>query len=94
MANHKSAAKRARQTVKRNEQNRASRAKVRSLTKAAEKAIVGKVEPKAALTTLRSAESGLARAARKGVMHPRTAARKTSRLARAVKKVALAKGKA
>ncbi|MFA6280593.1 MAG: 30S ribosomal protein S20 [Bdellovibrionales bacterium] len=90
MANHKSAAKRARQTVKTNELNRSRRAKVRTLTKAVEKAIVGK-DPETAVTTLRSAESGLARAASKGTLHPKTAARKTSRLAKAVKKIALAK---
>ena len=89
MANHKSAAKRARQTIKRNELNRASRSKMRSLAKAVEKAVAGK-DAATAKTTLRSAEAGLARAAGKGVIHRNTAARKTSRLAKAVKKVALA----
>lgn len=93
MANHKSAAKRARQTVKRNELNRARRAKVRTVTKTVEKAVAAK-DAKTATTTLRSAESALASAASKGVMHRKTAARKTSRLAKAVKKLALAgKGK-
>ncbi|HAX91330.1 MAG TPA: 30S ribosomal protein S20 [Rhodospirillaceae bacterium] len=90
MANHKSAAKRARQTVKRNELNRSRRAKVRSLTKTVEKAIAGK-DVAVATPTLRAAEAGLARAARKGTVHKRTAARKTSRLAKAVKKLVLAK---
>lgn len=89
MANHKSAAKRARQTVKRNELNRSRRAKVRTLTKAVEKAVAAK-DAKTATTTLRTATSSLARAAGKGTLHKRTAARKTSRLAKAVKKVALA----
>lgn len=90
MANHKSAAKRARQTVKNNELNRSRRAKVRTLTKAVEKAIAGK-EPEKAVATLRVAESALAKAAGKGTLHRKTAARKTSRLAKAVKIIALAK---
>lgn len=89
MANHKSAAKRARQTVKRNELNRAARSKVRSLTKAVEKAVAGK-DVATAKTTMLKAEAGLARAAGTGKLHRNTAARKTSRLAKAVKKVALA----
>lgn len=89
MANHKSAAKRARQTIKRNELNRASRSKVRTLTKAVEKAL-GSKDVTTAKTSLRSAEAGLARAAGKGVIHRNTAARKTSRLAKAVKKASLA----
>lgn len=89
MANHKSAAKRARQTVVKNGLNRARRSKVRTLAKAVEKA-VGTKDVAAAKTALRSAESGLARAARKGTLHPKTAARKTSRLAKAVKKAAIA----
>jgi small subunit ribosomal protein S20 len=89
MANHKSAAKRARQTVKKNELNRSRRSKVRTLAKAVEKA-VGEKNASDAKSALRTAESGLARAARKGTLHPKTASRKTSRLAKAVKKVALA----
>lgn len=88
MANHKSAAKRARQSVKRNELNRARRSKVRSLAKDVEKAVAAK-DVKAAKTAMISAESALARAAGRGTLHKKTAARKTSRLAKAVKKAAL-----
>lgn len=88
MANHKSAAKRARQTVKRNELNRSRRSKVRTLTKAVEKAVIAK-DGATAKTSLRASESALARAAGKGTLHPKTAARKTSRLAKAVKKLVL-----
>ncbi|HBM91341.1 MAG TPA: 30S ribosomal protein S20 [Rhodospirillaceae bacterium] len=85
MANHKSAAKRARQSVKRNELNRSRRAKVRTLVKAVEKTVeAGDV--KTATTALRSAESALARAAGRGTLHKKTASRKTSRLVRRVKK--------
>lgn len=90
MANHKSAEKRARQNVKRNELNRARRSKVRTLTKAVETS-VAKKDAATAKTALRTAESGLARAARKGTIHPKTAARKTSRLAKRVNAAAKAK---
>lgn len=93
MANHKSAAKRARQTVKRNELNRGRRAKVRTLAKAVEKAVSAK-DAKTAVETLRAAESSLARAAGRGTLHRKTAARKTSRLAKAVKKIAMKAKKA
>ncbi|MDX9689835.1 MAG: 30S ribosomal protein S20 [Proteobacteria bacterium] len=90
MANHKSAAKRARQSEKRNELNRSRRSAVRSVAKAAVKDITaGDVE--VATSSVRKAESALASAVSKGVMHRRTAARKTSRMAKAVKKLALAK---
>jgi small subunit ribosomal protein S20 len=92
MATHKSAAKRARQTIKRNALNRSRRAKVRSLTKAVEIA-VAKKDVDAAKKTLRAAESALARAAGRGTVHWKTAARKTSRLAKSVKKAAIAKKK-
>ena len=87
MANHKSAAKRARQSVKSNELNRARRSKVRTLAKAVETAVAAKDVP-AAKTALKSAESALARAAGRGTLHWKTAARKTSRLAKSVKTAA------
>lgn len=90
MANHKSAAKRARQSVKRNELNRARRSKVRTLAKAVVTAAAAK-DVDGAKKALVAAESGLARAAGRGTLHWKTAARKTSRLAKAVKKAALAK---
>ncbi|MGE4352128.1 MAG: 30S ribosomal protein S20 [Bdellovibrionales bacterium] len=89
MANHKSAAKRARQNVKRNELNRARRSKVSTLAKGVEKAIAAK-DVDTAKTALRKAESALSSAACKGIMHRNTAARKISRLTKAVKKVASA----
>lgn len=87
MANHKSAAKRARQSVKSNELNRARRSKVRTLAKAVETAVAAKDAP-AAKIALKSAESALARAAGRGTLHWKTAARKTSRLAKSVKAAA------
>ena len=79
MANHKSAEKRARQTVKRNELNRARRAAIRTVVKQAETAIVAGNEAET-LTARRAAESALARGASRGTLHWKTAARKASRL--------------
>ncbi len=90
MATHKSAAKRARQTIKRNALNRSRRAKVHTLTKAVEKAVASK-DQIAAKTALRAAESNLARAANRGTVHWKTAARKTSRLAKRVKAMEVGK---
>ncbi len=92
MATHKSAVKRARQTVKRNALNRSRRSSTRALTKAVETAVASKDVTKAK-TALRTAESSLARAAGRNTMHWKTAARKTSRLAKRVKAAALSAGK-
>ncbi len=84
MANHKSAEKRARQTVKRNEINRSRRSAIRTVVKAAEAAAVSG-DAAAALTAQRKAESALAKGASRGTLHWKTAARKTSRLAKRAK---------
>lgn len=89
MANHKSAAKRARQAVKRNTLNRARRSQVHTLMKGVDEAI-GRKDAKGAVNALHTAEACLARAAGR-TMHWRTAARKTSRLAKRVKKASSAK---
>lgn len=88
MATHKSAEKRARQSVKINALNRARRSTVRSLAKAVETA-AGKGDAAGAKTAFVAAESSLAKAASRNTMHWKTAARKTSRLAKRVKAVAL-----
>ncbi|MFA4994481.1 MAG: 30S ribosomal protein S20 [Bdellovibrionales bacterium] len=84
MANHKSAKKRARQTVKRNETNRSRRSAIRTLAKEAEAAISTET-PANALTARRKAESALAKGAAHGTLHWKTAARKASRLAKRAK---------
>lgn len=84
MANHKSAKKRARQTVGRNEINRSRRSTIRSLAKEAEVAAVSG-DATAARTALHRAESALAKGAACGTLHWKTAARKTSRLAKRMK---------
>ena len=84
MANHKSAEKRARQTIKRNELNRTRRSVIRALAKESEVAS-DSGDAKKAKEALQCAESALAKGASRGTLHWKTAARKTSRLAKRAK---------
>jgi len=84
MANHKSAAKRARQTETRNVLNRARLSKVRTAAKKVVLAVESGNEEEAR-TALIKAESELARAAGRGTVHKKTASRKISRLVKQVK---------
>ena len=75
MANHPSAQKRNRQRVKRTESNRATKSTVRTDLKKARTLVATKpAEAKAAVV---DAESVLARAASKGAISKKAAARKT-----------------
>jgi len=88
MANTKSAKKATRKIEARTAVNRSRRSRVRTYVKKVEEAL--KVGDKgAAAEALKHAEPELMRAAQKGVMHKKTAARKVSRLSKSV--VALAK---
>ena len=83
MANHKSALKRVRQNVKRNEINRANRSKLRTQIKKLRAAIAG--HDKAGSGELLSPTVSLIdKAASKGVIHRNTAARYKSRLTKHV----------
>jgi small subunit ribosomal protein S20 len=79
MANHKSALKRIRQNEKRREYNRAFRSRARTFVKKARTAIDGS-DVQAAEEATRLAVQDLDRAASKGVIHKRNAARRKSRL--------------
>ena len=81
MANIKSAAKRARQTVKRTAQNRASASAIKTLTKAFQSAVQAgdKEKAKAAQAKLAGA---LDKAAGRGRVHGNLAARRKSRMAK------------
>ncbi|HVU15036.1 MAG TPA: 30S ribosomal protein S20 [Phototrophicaceae bacterium] len=79
MANHKSALKRIRQSEKHREYNRAYRSRARTFVKKARTAIDGG-EVKTAEEATRQAIQDLDKAASKGVIHPRNAARRKSRL--------------
>ena len=87
MANHPSAEKRNRQRVVRTERNRAAKSALRSAIKKARASVAGGDAAKAK-TSVATAEKSLAKAASKGVIHPRTAARTTSRIAKALAKSA------
>lgn len=89
MATHKSAEKRARQTIKRNTINRARRSRVATTVKAVDAAIAT-ADVAAAVKAQRAAESALAKSVGK-TLHWKTAARKTSRLAKRVKAMKKAK---
>lgn len=84
MANIKSAEKRNRQNQKRAASNRIYRSAARTAVKKARLAIAAG-DPNAA-ELVRNAESALARAATKGVVHQNNAARRTSRLMQALNK--------
>ncbi len=89
MANHPSAEKRNRQRVVRTERNRAAKSALRGAVKKARAAIASGDAATAKAPAL-SAEKALARAASKGVIHPRTAARTTARIATALAKASKA----
>ncbi len=79
MANHKSAIKRIRQTEKRRAYNRVYRSRARTFVKKARVAIAG-TDANAAVEATRAAIQDLDRAASRGVIHKRNAARRKSRL--------------
>ncbi len=80
MANHKSAIKRHRQSLKRRERNRSQKSTIRTAVKSVQEKLAGG-DAKGAQEELRSTERLIAKAASKGILHPRTAARRVSRLA-------------
>ena len=87
MANHKSAIKRHRQILKRNERNKSAKSAVRTAIKKAEAAAAtgNKAEAQAAA---RKAESMMAKAVKKALFHKATLARKVSRVQARVNKSA------
>jgi small subunit ribosomal protein S20 len=85
LANHKSAAKRARQSVKRNKRNTTALSSVRTFEKKLRTAIA-EGDKKGAQEALKAYMSKAQKAATKGVMHAKTAARKLSRLSKQASK--------
>ncbi len=90
MAQHKSAAKRARQAVKKNAVNTARKSKVRTSEKTLAAAIK-KADAKAIPALLSAYTSQMMKAAQKGVFNKATAARKIGRLSAQVHKTSSAK---
>jgi len=83
VANHKSAIKRHKQSEVRNARNRAAKTRIHNVVKSVRSALAAGDAAKAQ-ELLSSASSVLNKAAGKGTIHWKTAARKVSRLAKAV----------
>jgi small subunit ribosomal protein S20 len=83
MANHKSAIKRHRQSLKRRDSNRSRRAEVRTALKKAATAATAGNETEAK-TLAQQAESAMSKATKRGLFHKKTLARKISRLASSI----------
>ncbi|MCP3927327.1 MAG: 30S ribosomal protein S20 [Desulfobacterales bacterium] len=77
MANHKSAEKRARQSLKKNLRNKIVKTKVKNAVKRVQALESGSENPAEALNI---AKSVIDKAAKKGTLHNKTAARKISKL--------------
>ncbi|MEM1138612.1 MAG: 30S ribosomal protein S20 [Pseudomonadota bacterium] len=84
MANTRSAKKMIRVIERRTEVNRSRRSRMRTFVRKVEEALAAGDAP-AAREALKHAEPEIMRAATKGVVHKKTAARKISRLAQRVK---------
>ncbi|ANE33299.1 30S ribosomal protein S20 [Campylobacter hyointestinalis] len=87
MANHKSAEKRARQTIKRTERNRFYRTRLKNLTKAVRVAVANG-DKDAALLALKDVNKNFHSFVSKGFLKKETASRKVSRLAKLVSTLA------
>ena len=81
MANTRSAEKRNRQDVKKNEHNRTQRSRMRT----AIKNVTNETDPAKAAETLKETAAQLDRLASRRLIHPNKAARKKSQLAKQVK---------
>jgi len=84
MANSPQAKKRARQSERRQDVNKARRSRIRTYLRKVEEAIVAG-DQEVAAAALKAAQPELMRGVTKGVFHKNTASRKMSRLAARVK---------
>jgi small subunit ribosomal protein S20 len=83
LANHKSALKRARQNEVRRIRNKSTKTRIKNIVKDVRIAVSEKSE-KSALAKLDTAKSIIDNAAKKGVIHKKSASRKISRLSKIV----------
>ncbi|MBD3785506.1 MAG: 30S ribosomal protein S20 [Sphingomonadales bacterium] len=88
MANTPQSKKRARQSERRNDINRARRSRIRTFLRKVEEAIASG-DATAAKAALQAVQPELARGVTKGVMHKNTVARKMSRLSARVKSLSV-----
>ena len=82
MANHKSALKRAGQNERRRMRNKSVQTRVKNVVKDVRQALADNADD--AADRLQTAQSVIATAAKKGVLHKKTASRKISRLTKQV----------
>ncbi|EAL0657107.1 TPA: 30S ribosomal protein S20 [Campylobacter jejuni] len=87
MANHKSAKKRARQTIKKTERNRFYRTRLKNITKAVREAAANE-DKNAANEALKVANKSIHAMVSRGFIKKQTASRRVSRLALLVNKIA------
>ncbi|EAL6041514.1 30S ribosomal protein S20 [Campylobacter jejuni] len=87
MANHKSAEKRARQTIKKTERNRFYRTRLKNITKAVREAVANG-DKNAANEALKVANKSIHAMVSRGFIKKQTASRRVSRLALLVNKIA------
>ena len=91
MANHKSAEKCIRKTVKRTAINKSRLSRIRTYVRKAEEALTASVSPEQAKAAFVRAEREIMRGVNKGVFLKNTAARKVSHLAQNLKRFVLGK---
>ena len=89
MANTPQSKKRARQTERRTESNKARRSRIRTFLRKVEEALASG-DQDAAAAALKVAQPEMARGITKGVLHKNTVARKMSRLSSRVKTLGVA----
>jgi len=82
VANHKSALKRAGQNERRRLRNKAVQTRVKNVVKDVRQAVADNADD--AVDQLKAAQSAISTAAKKGVLHKKTASRKISRLTKQV----------
>jgi small subunit ribosomal protein S20 len=87
LANHKSALKRARQNEDHRLRNKSTRTRVRSVIKDL-RAAAAQPSDQDLTTELNIAKSVIDKAAKKGCLHPNTAARKISRMSKLLNSIA------
>jgi len=88
LANHKSAVKRNLQNQKRRTRNRTVKTRIKGVVK--QISLLGKdSDADTVANELNTAKSIIDKAAKKGVIHPRTAARKISRLSKKVNRTSV-----
>lgn len=83
MANHKSALKRARQNEIRRERNKTGRTRVKNMVKSLRMTAAEKSSEELAAQMVET-QAAIDKAAKKGIIHKKTAARKISRLTKMV----------